>query len=162
MWLVVLYASAFAQHTGRVTRVKDGDTFILNDGDKTFTARLNNFDAPELKQSAGLSSYLYLNNQILGKQLQYDSTGKDLYGRVLIDAKLEGKRLDSLIIRNGWAWHYVNYSKEAILDTAMKQAAFGGVGLWACGIGKACPPWLWRRYNVRNRMKYCTGCKTHL
>jgi micrococcal nuclease len=159
---VVLFATAFAQHTGRVTRVKDGDTFILNDGNKTFTARLNNIDAPELKQNAGISSHLYLNNKVLGKLVEYDSTGKDLYGRTLINAKLEGKRLDSMIIRDGWAWHYVNYSKEAMLDTAMKQAALNGEGLWACGIGKVCPPWLWRKYNVRNKMKYCTGCRTNI
>ncbi len=56
-----------AQHFARVTRVKDGDTFILGYGSKAFTARLNNVDAPELKQNAGVSSYLYLNNKIIGK-----------------------------------------------------------------------------------------------
>lgn len=159
---IFLVASAKAQYTARVTRVKDGDTFVLNYGNKAFTARLNNVDAPELKQNAGISSYLYLNNKIIGKLLDYDSTGKDLYGRVLINAKLDGKRLDSMIIRDGWAWHYVNYNKEAVLDTAMKQAILNGVGLWACGIAKVCPPWLWRKYSVKNKMKYCKGCKTNL
>jgi micrococcal nuclease len=136
-------------------------SFILNNGSKAFTARLNNVDAPELKQNAGLNSYLYLNNKIIGKVLDYDSTGKDLYGRTLISAKLEGKRLDSMLIRDGWAWHYVNYSKDAMLDTAMKQAAFNGLGLWACGIAKVCPPWLWRKYSIKNQMKYCKGCKSN-
>ena len=157
----MLFSATEAQKTARVTRVKDGDTFILGNGSKAFTARLNNVDAPELKQNAGLNSYLYLNNKIIGKVLEYDSTGKDLYGRTLISARLEGKRLDSMLIRDGWAWHYVNYSKDAILDTAMKQAAFNGLGLWTCGIAKVCPPWLWRKYNIRNQMKYCRGCKSN-
>lgn len=162
-WVFIsLFTIAKAQHFARVSRVKDGDTFILGHGSNAFTARLNNVDAPELKQNAGVSSYLYLNNKILGKVLDYDSTGKDLYGRVLINAKLDGKRLDSMIIRDGWAWHYVNYSVEPMLDTVVKQAALSGSGLWACGIAKVCPPWLWRKYSVRNKTKYCRGCKTNI
>ena len=117
----------FQQHLHKNSKGNQGKGwryFHFRNGSKAFTARLNNVDAPELKQNAGLNSYLYLNNKIIGKVLEYDSTGKDLYGRILINAKLEGKRLDSMLIRDGWAWHYVNYSKDAVLDTAMKQAAF--------------------------------------
>jgi endonuclease YncB( thermonuclease family) len=38
--------------------------------------------------------------------VSYDSTGKDLYGRVLADIWLNNQRLDSTLISNGWAWHY--------------------------------------------------------
>lgn len=147
-----------AQQTARVVKVKDGDTYVFKTGSRSFTVRLNKIDAPELKQSGGFKSYQFVSGLIIGKLLAYDSTGKDLYGRVLVNVKLEGKRLDSLIIRNGWAWHYVNYDNEVMLENAMQEAITDRLGLWACGTPKVCPPWLWRSYNTRNKTRYCKGC----
>jgi len=151
-------AQSNAQQTARVVRVKDGDTYVFKTDNRSFTVRLNKIDAPELKQNGGYGSYQFVSSLIIGKVVTYDSTGKDLYGRVLVSAKLNGLRLDSIIIRNGWAWHYVYYDRETMLDTLMQQAISDKLGLWACGVSKVCPPSLWRGYNSRNRAKYCKGC----
>jgi endonuclease YncB( thermonuclease family) len=45
-------------------------------------------------------------NYYLVGWFSYDSTGKDLYGRVLADIWINNQRLDSTLISNGWAWHY--------------------------------------------------------
>jgi len=149
-----------AQQTARVVRVKDGDTYVFKTGERSFTVRLNKIDAPELKQNGGYGAYQFVSSLIIGKIVEYDSTGKDKYGRVLVSAKLNGLRLDSIIIRNGWAWHYVYYDRETLLDTLMQEAISDKLGLWACGVSKVCPPSLWRGYNSRNRAKYCKGCKS--
>lgn len=151
-------AQSNAQQTARVVRVKDGDTYVFKTGNRSFTVRLNKIDAPELKQNGGYGAYQFVSSLIIGKIVVYDSTGKDLYGRVLVSARLNGLRLDSIIIRNGWAWHYVNYDKETMLDTMMQQAISDKLGVWACGTLKVCPPSLWRGYNSRNKVKYCKGC----
>lgn len=149
-----------AQPTARVVRVKDGDTYVLQTGSRLFTVRLKKIDAPEIKQNGGYGAYQFLRSLINGKIVEYDSTGKDKYGRVLVSAKLNKLRLDSLIIINGWAWHYVNFDNEPMLDIIMQEAIRDRIGLWKCGVDKVCPPWLWRGYNNLNRAKYCKGCKS--
>ena len=149
-----------AQQAARVVRVKDGDTYVFKTDSRSFTVRLNKIDAPELKQNGGYGAFKFVSSLINGKIVEYDSTGKDIYGRVLVSAKLNGLRLDSIIIRNGWAWHYVFYDKELLLDTMMQEAISDHLGFWACGVSKVCPPSLWRGYNSRNRAKYCKGCKS--
>lgn len=156
--LLTSYTKTMSQQTARVMRVKDADTYVVVTGTRMFTARLTKVDAPELKQHFGFAAYQYVNQLLTGKEIEYDSVGKDLYERVLVSVKLAGKRLDSILIQNGWAWHYLNYDHEPLLDSLMKQAISDHAGLWACGADKACPPWLWRGYNERNRAKYCKGC----
>ena len=42
-----------AELVGRITKVVDGDTVIVESGDRLFTVRLNHIDAPEKNQSYG-------------------------------------------------------------------------------------------------------------
>ena len=150
--------SVCAQSTARVVRVKDGDTYVLVDGSNTFTARLLKIDAPEMKQKSGIEAYRFVNGTIAGKMVGYTGTAKDRYGRTLVSITINGLRLDSLIIRNGWAWHYLNYDNETMLDYAMQQAISDSLGLWSCGNANVCPPWLYRGYNAKNKIRYCKGC----
>ncbi len=150
--------SVFAQTNAKVLRVKDGDTYLLKDSVKTFTVRILKIDAPEMKQTSGMESYRFVNGTIGGKMVEYTGTSKDKYGRTLVSITINGQRLDSLIIRNGWAWHYVNYDNETMLDNAMQQAIGDSLGLWSCGNANVCPPWLYRGYNAKNKIRYCKGC----
>ena len=157
--LALLTFTGFCQHKdARVTRVIDGDTFVAEWNGKNHHCRISNIDAPELKQNYGQQAYRNLNALIIGKDLQLDSLRKDMYGRVIILARIGNKRLDSLIVREGWAWHYVNYSTDAVIKYCMDSAIAESKGLWICGANKVCPPWLYRKYNYRNRVKYCKGC----
>lgn len=158
LFLVFISFCAVAQKNARVTRVKDGDTFVAVWNGKAYSCRLSNIDAPELSQAFGVTSKDNLSNLILGKVVALDSLKKDLYGRVLVDAWIDGMRLDSLMIRKGWAWYYTGYSKDLVLSLAMEEAVSDKLGLWSCGTNKVCPPWLYRHYNYRNRLMYCKGC----
>jgi len=146
------------QKTARVVRVKDGDTFVAVWGGKAYSCRLLNVDAPELGQDYGTASRDSVSKVILGKLVSLDSTKKDLYGRILINVRLGNIRLDSLMVRKGWAWHYINYSHDPALALAMQLAIYDGLGLWSCGAITVCPPWLYRGYSYRNRLRYCKGC----
>jgi len=150
--------SICAQTTARVVRVKDGDTYVLATGGNTFTARLMKIDAPEMSQKSGVAAFRFVNSKIVGKTIQYAGNAKDKYGRTLVSITIDGQRLDSLIIRSGWAWHYENYDNETLLENAMQEAISDSLGLWACGISNVCPPWLYRGYNAKNRIRYCKGC----
>lgn len=148
-----------ANDSARVTRVKDGDTYVLRKGNTDFTVRLKNVDAPESKQQFGFQSTLLVSNLILGKIVRYDSTGTDIYKRVLADVWIDNKRLDSVLIRNGWAWQYVQYSNDTVLKNCMQLAFNEKLGLWKCGAMAVCPPSLWRNYSIKDKKRYCNGCK---
>jgi len=156
--LMLFNLNSFCQTKARVTRVKDGDTFVALWDGKLHDCRLLNIDAPELKQSFGVASKDSLTKLILGKMVILEGLKKDLYGRVLVNVQIQNMRLDSLMIRNGWAWHYVNYSHDPVLENCMLLARTQGAGFWRCGKSTVCPPWLYRHYNYRNRLRYCTGC----
>jgi micrococcal nuclease len=149
---------AVAQQEARVLRVKDGDTFVAKWKGKTFTCRLENVDAPELTQAYGYDSYRALSDLILGKKILVNPHKVDLYGRTLVGVKINHQRLDSILIRDGFAWLYVNYCNESLLKQCMQEAIEGEAGLWSCGKDKACPPWLYRHYSYNNKLKYCKGC----
>jgi micrococcal nuclease len=120
--LALIALNASAKDSARVVRVKDGDTYVFRKGNTDFTVRLKNIDAPELKQPFGYLSFVYTSKLISGKMVSYDSTGKDLYGRVLADVWLNNQRLDSTLISNGWAWHYQQYSSDTLLKSLMVSA----------------------------------------
>jgi len=157
--LTVITSNATAKDSARVVRVKDGDTYVLRKGNTDFTVRLKNVDSPELKQPYGYLAFVNTSKLILGKIVSYDSTGKDLYGRVLADILIDNKRLDSTLIRNGWAWHYQTYSNDTLLKSMMVLAINEKIGLWKCGMAGVCPPSFWRSYNLKNRSKICSSCK---
>ncbi len=159
-FLTALMFSALANQTGKVVRVWDGDSFNLLVKGKIVSTRLVNVDAPELNQPYGKESQKHLSELLLGKDVEFDSIGLDKYKRELVLIYVEGERLDSLVIRKGWAWHYVNYSKDEMLATNQTLAVEEKLGLWWCGVNSVCPPWLWRQYNHRNRLRYCGGCKS--
>jgi endonuclease YncB( thermonuclease family) len=157
--LAFVALNASAKDSARVVRVKDGDTYVFRKGNTDFTVRLKNIDAPELKQPFGYLSFVYTSKLISGKMVSYDSTGKDLYGRVLADVWINNQRLDSILIINGWAWHYQTYSNDTLLKSLMVSAINANKGLWKCGMDGVCPPSFWRSYNLKNKSKYCKSCK---
>jgi len=141
--LAFVALNASAKDSARVVRVKDGDTYVFRNGNTDFTVRLKNIDAPELKQPFGYLSFVYTSKLISGKMVSYDSTGKDLYGRVLADVWINNQRLDSTLISNGWAWHYQQYSNDTLLKSLMVSAINANIGLWKCGMNGVCPPSFW-------------------
>lgn len=157
-FLSILMFSAMANQTGKVVRVWDGDSFNLLVKGKVISTRLANIDAPEMNQAWGKESQKNVSQLILGKDVEFDSLGLDKYKRELVMIYVKGERLDSLLISNGWAWHYVNYSNDVMLAKCQTIAVEKKLGLWQCGAKGVCPPWLFRQYNYRNKMKYCKGC----
>lgn len=156
--LLLFTFCALAQEKGIVTRVKDGDTYIIKTALKEHTIRLLNIDAPELKQAWGIKAWLNVTNLILNKTVEFKVLKNDRYGRELAMVYVDGERLDYTIVKNGWAWHYINYNKDETLEKFMQVARAQRKGLWNCGVKKVCAPWTFRKYSLKNRIKYCSGC----
>jgi endonuclease YncB( thermonuclease family) len=143
--LCLATCSFAADFSGIVTRVLDGDTLTIADGERTIRIRLYGVDAPEKTQPGGWESAAFTEKIALNQPATLVERTIDRYGRVVCDVLLpDGRVLNHEIIRAGHGWWYERYaplSKELRLLEA--EARFYRRGLWADLYPMA--PWEWRR-----------------
>jgi len=142
--LLLKLPAVAAELSGIVTEVHDGDSLTLVSGQATFNIRLNDIDAPELRQERGKDSRFSLIEICGAKQATADLKGKDRYGRTLAVITCAGVNANAEQVRLGWAWVYVRYApKDSSLYGFQQEARRARRGLWADAV--ALPPWAWRR-----------------
>ena len=120
--LLVFSGSAFADISGKVVAVTDGDTIkVLDSNNVQYKVRLTGIDAPEKAQPFGNASRNHLASMVAGKNVRIESSKTDRYGRVLgkvwvqpRDCSSCGKTLDAnhAQILSGLAWWYRYYAKD--------------------------------------------------
>ena len=148
--LLLFSFSAWADFTGIVVKVSDGDTIqVQDDKGALHKVRLTGIDAPEKRQDYGLISRDNLSKSISFKPVTVKSKKIDRYGRelgVVIDGD---KDVNLEQIRAGMAWHYKAYERDqsvrdrAIYSEAEKEARKFKYGLW--NSDKQIPPWDYRK-----------------
>jgi micrococcal nuclease len=140
-----LPAIAFANFTGRVIAVKDGDTVVVLDGSyRQVKVRLQGIDAPEYKQPYGMAAKKYAKSLVYRKMVTVREAGTDRYGRTLGDLILpDGRSMQEEMLRAGYAWHYTHYDSSQRLADLESDARSAGRGLWADL--NPTPPWEYRR-----------------
>jgi len=124
--------------TGRVVGVADGDTLTLLDSSNAqHKIRLAQIDAPEIghgknkpAQPFGERSKTALSNLVFQQTVEADCDTKDRYGRLICKIMLNGLNVNLEQVKNGWAWVYVKYAKEASYFEAEEQAKAKRIGLW--------------------------------
>ena len=157
--LIGLTSTAYADFTGRVVSVADGDTItILDDANRQHKIRLSGIDAPESKQAFGARSKQRLVDMVHGKTVRADCTKTDRYGREVCkvwvrpaDCPQCGETLDVNYsqISAGLTWWYRAYSKEQSpedrgrYESEENEARQRKRGLWVDDA--PVPPWDWRR-----------------
>lgn len=132
-----------------VVQVYDGDTYKVLDKGKFQIIRLANVDAPELGQYYGKVVKAAVSKLILAKVVKVDAYGRDRFGRTIANITVDGKGLDSILISQGWAWHYVQYSHHKYLLIFEDIAKEARLGMWRCQHNV--PPWIWRNFNKRQK-----------
>lgn len=130
--------------------ITDGDTFKA--GNQTY--RLATIDAPELQQPYGITARNKLDSLIKNKPIQIIQLGKDKFGRTLCNAKINNKRIDSIAIRNGWAWHYKEFSNDYILQQMQIFAQSNKLGLFSTRCQPAMYPQEFRKLKAKTRKIY--------
>ncbi|MEM5772802.1 MAG: thermonuclease family protein [Candidatus Aenigmatarchaeota archaeon] len=116
-----------------VTKVLDGDTLELENGDRI---RLLGINAPELGEAFSEEAKLALEEMVLGKVVKIEKDAawnKDKYGRLLRYVFLEGKLVNCEMVRLGLAESiaekevkYYNCFKEAEQEAKEKK-----LGIWS-------------------------------
>ena len=126
--------------------ITDGDTLkVLNE-----KIRLDGIDAPESGQSCkdkngenylcGKLATVFLENVINQNVVRCETTSKDRYGRYIGTCFLNNNNLNEMMVLNGHALAYRQYSKRYI--SAEENAEEKEIGMWQ---GEFIAPWKWRK-----------------
>lgn len=128
-------------------RVVDGDTIYI--GNKKY--RFSGIDAPEKNQFCVLNGNRF-NCGMLSRQILEDKINRnkvncieediDRYQRILAECFLNGESLSSFLVKSGYAFAYIKYSKKFIEDEEF--ARNNNLGLWKT---KFLYPWEFRKKN---------------
>lgn len=126
-----------------VKRVIDGDTFVLENGEKI---RLTGVNAPESRNTGrkhveyfGKQSKDFLKQFLTGEKvrLEYDVTKMDMYGRTLAYVYMEdGIFLNAELVKQGYATAYTvppNVKYADLFVEMEREARENERGLWAGG-----------------------------
>lgn len=117
--------------SGKVVKVSDGDSFYLKSGKKTYRIRMYGIDAPELHQEHGKESKVFLENIILGKNIDVKVMDEDKYGRKIGRIIYKNKDVNLQMLESGNAWFYEYYAKSnREYKKAYESARKEKKGLW--------------------------------
>lgn len=130
---------------GKVTAIKDGDTYkVFYDGIEQ-TIRLSHVDCPEKKQPFGNKAKQFASDICFGKTVIVKSEGKkDRYKRVIGEIiTLDGINVNKEMVKNGLAWHYKKYSDNLEYAQLEIDAQNKHIGIWS--ESNPIAPWDWRK-----------------
>ncbi|XP_059457144.1 staphylococcal-like nuclease CAN1 isoform X2 [Corylus avellana] len=139
------YAKADALHK----RIVDSGYRVLNFQNneeilaRKYRIRLKGIDAPESAMPYGKEAKEELTKIVQGKSLRVLVYGEDRYGRCVGDLHCNGKFVQELMLKKGFAWHYTAYDQRSELAKWEKEARAKRVGLWASSNPEK--PWEWRK-----------------
>lgn len=127
----------------QVTGVSDGDTFYgLLDG-QSVRVRLADVDTPEKRQDYGRKAEQALRALLARGEVVVHWRKLDRYGRIVGRVTAGGLDVQGNLVREGWAWVYVAYSRDPGLQAMEREARLARRGLWAGN--HPVPPWAWRK-----------------
>lgn len=136
-------SSAFA-FSGKLVKVLDGDTVEVLHNGRAERIRLNGIDTPEKGQPFGNKAKQFVLDVAAGETVKVNATDRDRYGRTIGEIILPGNQsLNRLLVKEGYAWWYRQYSDDQSLGKLEKMAQAEGKGLWAGA--DPIPPWEWRK-----------------
>lgn len=134
---------AYADFTGNVVSVADGDTITVLDESKIqHKVRLAEIDAPEKAQAFGSKSKQALSTLVFNKQVSVVNQGQDKYKRTIGRVYQGDVDVSAEQVKQGMAWVYRKYSKDKTLLPLETEAKTQRLGLWADS--NPTPPWEWR------------------
>jgi endonuclease YncB( thermonuclease family) len=129
--------------TAKVIAVIDGDTVIVQQGNKKTTVRLTGIDAPEKTQPFGPASRAALQALVLRKEVRVITKAIDDYGRTVGIVEAGGLNVNEEQLRRGMAWEYSHFHADKALIALQAEAQRTRMGLWSQANPQ--PPWEFRK-----------------
>jgi micrococcal nuclease len=143
------YSALFnAQNTprsfeGKVVGIKDGDTYVVLYQRQEITVRLEHIDCPEGGQAYGKNAKRFASDLCFGQMVRVEGTKYDRYKRLLAILYRGNVCVNKELVRAGFAWHFLKYSRDESYDVLQNEAQNKRLGLWADPNPLA--PWEWRK-----------------
>ena len=129
--------------SGKVIAIGDGDTLtVLDDRKSQHRIRLAGIDAPEKGQAFGNKAREALGDKVFQQPIRVEVIDIDRYKREVGRIHLGDRFINMEMVRDGFAWRYVQYDKPGEF-TAAEADAREHRRLWADPIPT--PPWEWRK-----------------
>lgn len=141
--LLAVSSAAWADFTGPVVAILDGDTIDVLVDSRPVRIRLAQIDAPEKKQAFGTRSRQALSAMVFRQVVTVAEAGPDRYGRTLGTVFSAGVNVNAAMVDQGMAWAYRQYVTDRSLIQLEAQARAARRGLWADPA--PVEPWLFRR-----------------
>ncbi|WP_043839199.1 thermonuclease family protein [Muricoccus aerilatus] len=143
--LLVPLSAWAAELTGRVVGLADGDTLtLLTPERRQVRVRLGEIDTPESRQPYGSRAQQALSELVFGKEARVVVQDTDRYGRTVGRVYAGSVDVNAEMVRQGAAWVYRQYSRDASLLQLEAEAKAARRGLWALPEAERTPPWEWR------------------
>ncbi len=139
--------SAWADFTGKVVGVADGDSITVLRDREQVKVRLVDIDAPEKGQAFGNRSKQALEALVKGQEVLVVERGKDRYQRTLGRIYRGDLDVNAEQVRQGMAWVIRQYAKDATLYPIEAEAKEQKRGLWRDP--EPVPPWEWRKAQTK-------------
>lgn len=128
-----------------VTGVSDGDTIKVRIKGKEVKIRLYGIDSPESKQQYGRASENAIKQILNGRKIRVENLGYDKYGRMLAIVYADGKSVNEVMVKGGYAWVYDKYCDMDFCGAwkdCQRNAKQLSRALWSDN--NPTPPWEWR------------------
>ncbi len=88
----------------------------------------------------GRAAASFLLEHVRGRTVECRGNSEDRYGRLIAVCYVHGKDLNAMMVGEGWALAYRDYSEKYVpQENAAREAR---KGIWAM---QFVPPWEWRR-----------------
>jgi micrococcal nuclease len=129
------------KYEGTIIRVIDGDTFIFLTKTGSLVVRMLGIDAPERDQPFSRESAQFL-SKYLNKEAVAEINGTDKDDRYVGTLFVNGRNVNLLSIKEGFAWHYKRYSSDKDYAEAEEYAQKNKLNIWS--LPNPIPPWTWR------------------
>ena len=144
---VLVFLFSYIDVKSQDIKITDGDTIRIN-GEKI---RFSGIDTPELRQTClkqgikelcGITAKQILIDKIADNKIVCIREGKDQYKRTLAECFVNDESLSSYLVKSGYAFAYIRYSKKFIPDEDFART--NKIGMWSMEFDY---PWDWRKKN---------------
>ena len=145
-------ATTYAEISGRVVGITDGDTIrLLTPDNQQVKVRLAEIDAPEKDQPYGMKAKQALSALCFSKTVRAVVVDHDRYGRTVARLYTGATDINAEMVRQGAAWVYLKYLHDRSLLAVEQEARDAKRGLWALQDDQRMPPWEWRKDEKERR-----------
>lgn len=157
LWILVFTTTAFAADPPKplpvlaavVTKINDGDSIEVKLDSGPARVRMSAIDTPEYDQPYGAKSSAAMKALLpVGSSVELEVVTQDQFNRLVATVWLiaDGKRvnINETMLRDGHAWAYRRYMREAKFCDLEAQAREKKLGLWAQPVSEWIYPPEWR------------------